>query len=100
MLIPLQPKSICTEGVESLKHEQEALSENLFSVVMLVQSLQEKKKKPQQQRSITAKRAGAKADSFGAPTHIAALQETGRELIPWVSAVYAAEPQALHLAES
>lgn len=79
---------------------QEALSKSLVSVVMLVQSLQEKKTKPQQQRSITAKRAGANTDSFGAPTHTAALQETGRELIPWVSAVYAAKSQVIRLAES
>lgn len=89
MLLSLQPKPICNEGVESLKHKQEALSKkkSLFSVGMPVQSCQKNKK-----ASPPAKEQALTPTALELPPTVPVLQETGTELSSFLRSPHSAPP--------
>lgn len=91
MLIPVQPKPICNEGVESLKHKQEALSKKASSV-LLCRCNHVKKNKT---ASPPAKEQALTLTALELPPTLPALQEAGMELVPQVSALYVTQSQAL-----
>lgn len=72
VLLSLQPKPICKEEVESLKHRREALSKKASSV--LLRRCNHVKK---QKGIATCKRAGANSASLRTPTHTASPLRDG-----------------------